>query len=131
MQGNLFMNTPPPRKPYLPKPRWPAAMPGITLLQLFLIAASVCFFAAMFVPGFPWYTILLGVPLVAVPLVIITIRDCMTLNRNVRRIRELKGRVCPWCLYDLSRLPPDGRCPECSTYYEDDDLRAYWRTNTK
>jgi hypothetical protein len=35
-------------------------------------------------------------------------------------------RLCPACLYELSREPPRGRCPECGTPYLLAELEAAW-----
>lgn len=35
-------------------------------------------------------------------------------------------RLCPRCLYEQSREPPRGRCPECGTPYAVADLQAAW-----
>jgi len=43
-----------------------------------------------------------------------------------KRARALGGRVCLWCLYDLSTSPRDGKCPECGEKYTHDDLLEYW-----
>ncbi|MFU8828795.1 MAG: hypothetical protein ACNA8P_05095 [Phycisphaerales bacterium] len=45
------------------------------------------------------------------------------LNRAMNSSEELP---CPWCLYDLSRSPEAGLCPECSAVYSHDGVRAYW-----
>lgn len=123
--------TPPPRKPYLPKPFLPRIMPRTTIWEylLFLLLLLLC--ALLFTRTIYDIIAYMALLVLTTPLLAISIRGMRTMFRNAKRIRELNGRVCPWCLYDLSALPPDGRCPECSTRYEDDDLRAYWRTTTK
>jgi hypothetical protein len=45
----------------------------------------------------------------------------------VRRIRSLRGEVCPTCTYALRDLPPIGVCPECGTPYDIETCRAHWR----
>ena len=47
-------------------------------------------------------------------------------KRDVQRIRNLRGRACPQCLYDLSHLPDAGACPECGTPYDMDRVLAQW-----
>lgn len=43
-----------------------------------------------------------------------------------RRLREQKYTRCPACEYDLSALPPEGRCPECGAEYSPPVLKARW-----
>lgn len=45
------------------------------------------------------------------------------LNAAMKSSEELP---CPWCLYDLSKNPEAGLCPECSAVYSHEGVRAYW-----
>lgn len=48
-------------------------------------------------------------------------------RRDIRRARDLRGRLCPRCLYDLTRSPASGACPECGEPYEIGHVVAMWR----
>lgn len=48
-------------------------------------------------------------------------------ERRLRaRLKETGNRLCPNCLYDLSRGPMAGHCAECGSPYDADVLSKAW-----
>lgn len=58
---------------------------------------------------------------------IVNIINPVTFRRLKGRVREHKGLVCTSCLFPLTGLDPQGRCPECGTDYTFADTIESWR----
>ncbi len=53
--------------------------------------------------------------------------SALATSRIRSRVRRLRGRACPNCLYDLSASRPEGNCPECGIAYTKVDIVRQWR----
>jgi hypothetical protein len=95
----------------------------IVLIFTALMLAMILWLARSWVQGTYSYWFF------AAPILSFVITMSLVMSRNVklaRRIDQSIGRLCVYCKYDVSALPPKGHCPECGGPYDHKLNRAMW-----
>lgn len=101
---------------------------------IYLIPMAI-FFLWLFIPGGlraswrgeAWLSMwgFLAIEIVIIALIFIpSIRSSLKLRRSVKAAGYL---ACGSCAYDLSKLPPEGTCPECGEAYTHAQCRRWWK----